>query len=67
MKMSKVLPLLIFILCCSLPAFAQSGCTDSPENPTVILAVVGFVGYAVSNLRARNSGRRGSGKVRGTE
>jgi XrtJ-associated TM-motif-TM protein len=67
MKMSKFLPLLMFILCCALPAAAQTGCTDSPENPTAILAVVGFVGYAVSRLRARNGARRGTSKERGTE
>jgi XrtJ-associated TM-motif-TM protein len=67
MKTSNVLPLLAFFLCCTLPAAAQSGCIDSPENPTVILAVVGFAGFAVSNLRAHYGARRGGGKVRRTK
>jgi XrtJ-associated TM-motif-TM protein len=32
---------------------AQSGCTDSPENPTVVLALVGGAGALFSAVRAR--------------
>jgi XrtJ-associated TM-motif-TM protein len=35
----------------------QDGCTDSPENPTAILAVVGSLGAGATILRARYSGR----------
>ena len=32
---------------------AQTGCTDSPENPTVVLALVGGAGALFSSVRAR--------------
>ena len=35
------------------PLHAQSGCTDSPENPTVVLALVGSAGALFSTVRAR--------------
>jgi XrtJ-associated TM-motif-TM protein len=38
---------------------AQSGCTDSPENPTVVLALVGGVGAFYSAVKARMKTRRG--------
>ena len=37
----------------------QTGCTDSPENPTVILALVGGAGALLSSLRARLRSHRG--------
>jgi XrtJ-associated TM-motif-TM protein len=37
---------------------AQSGCTDSPENPTVVLALVGGAGAVFSAVRARMKRRR---------
>lgn len=43
-------------------AHAQSGgvdgCTDSPENPTVILAAVGSTGAALAILRTRLKARK---------
>jgi XrtJ-associated TM-motif-TM protein len=36
-----------------LPLHAQSGCADSPENPTVILALVGSAGALFTSVRAR--------------
>jgi XrtJ-associated TM-motif-TM protein len=38
-------------------AHAQSGCTDSPENPTVVLAVVGCAGAFFASARQRLSAR----------
>ena len=38
--------------------FAQSGCTDSPENPTVVLALVGGAGALYSALKTRVKGGR---------
>jgi XrtJ-associated TM-motif-TM protein len=43
----------------ALPAQAQTGCTDSPENPTVVLALVGGAGALFSAVRARMRARRG--------
>ncbi|HEY4382810.1 MAG TPA: PExPT-CTERM protein [Acidobacteriaceae bacterium] len=47
------------LLCVALPLHAQSGCTDSPENPTVVLALVGSAGAFFSTVRARlKAGRK---------
>lgn len=35
---------IITMLALALPLRAQTGCTDSPEDPTVLLALVGGVG-----------------------
>jgi XrtJ-associated TM-motif-TM protein len=41
------------------PLYGQTGCTDSPENPTVVLALVGGAGALFSAVRARvRRGRR---------
>jgi XrtJ-associated TM-motif-TM protein len=40
------------------PLQAQTGCTDSPENPTVVLALVGGAGALFSAVRARMKARR---------
>jgi XrtJ-associated TM-motif-TM protein len=51
------------LLLVAAPLHAQSGCTDSPENPTAVLALVGSAGAFLSMARARykarpkNSGR----------
>jgi XrtJ-associated TM-motif-TM protein len=38
----------------ALPLRAQSGCVDSPEDPTIVLALVGAAGaFAVSLWRFR--------------
>jgi XrtJ-associated TM-motif-TM protein len=39
---------------------AQSGCGDSPENPTAVLALVGLAGALFSTVRARVKARRNS-------
>ena len=41
------------MLAVALPLRAQTGCGDSPENPTVVLALVGGAGALFSSLRAR--------------
>jgi XrtJ-associated TM-motif-TM protein len=38
---------------CATPLLAQDGCVDSPENPTVVLAIVGSAGALFSTLRFR--------------
>ena len=56
----KKLPLIAtaaLLLVAALPLHAQYGCTDSPENPTAILALVGSAGAFVVCARAR-FGRR---------
>ncbi|MGA1981536.1 MAG: PExPT-CTERM protein [Acidobacteriaceae bacterium] len=43
------------VLLVALPLRAQTGCTDSPENPTVVLALVGGVGALFSARWARRN------------
>ncbi|MGD0796309.1 MAG: PExPT-CTERM protein [Acidobacteriaceae bacterium] len=56
-------PLLFYcsalLLLAATPLRAQTGCSDSPENPTVVLAAVGAVGALLSTVRARYKARRG--------
>jgi XrtJ-associated TM-motif-TM protein len=40
-----------------LPLRAQSGCDDSPEDPTLILALVGSAGALACGLWARRKRR----------
>ena len=46
------------LLLIAVPLHAQTGCTDSPENPTVVLALVGGAGALFSALRTRMKARR---------
>lgn len=52
---SDVRPLLMMAAMFLVPAalYAQSGCGDSPENPTAILLLVGAAGYSWPLLWAR--------------
>jgi XrtJ-associated TM-motif-TM protein len=61
MHMKKYLLLMAFTLALlvTIPARAQAGCEDSPENPTLILAGLAGGAYAVSALRTRIRARRG--------
>jgi XrtJ-associated TM-motif-TM protein len=43
----------VLMLLVAMPLHAQTGCTDSPENPTVVLALVGGAGAMFSAVRAR--------------
>jgi XrtJ-associated TM-motif-TM protein len=42
----------------ALPLRAQTGCEDSPENPTAVLALVGSAGALISAARSRLRVRR---------
>ncbi len=44
--------LAVFFLVVVLPVRAQGGCLDSPESPTVVLAMVGAIGVIAVGLRA---------------
>lgn len=57
-KLWLLLPVLALLT--TAHAFAQGvdGCTNSPENPTAILAVVGSAGAFFVSMRARIKGRR---------
>ncbi len=41
-----------------LPLRAQTGCADSPEDPTIVLALVGGAGALVASVRASRSRKR---------
>ena len=56
--MARLALLTLAVLAVPMVAHAQSGCTDSPENPTVVLAVVGGAGALFSTVRARLKARR---------
>ena len=40
------------VLTVSRPLRAQSGCADSPENPTLVLSGLAASAYAISQVRA---------------
>ena len=46
------------LLIATAPLYGQTGCTDSPENPTLVLALVGSAGGLFSAVRTRAKGRR---------
>lgn len=43
----------VLLFACATPLLAQTGCLESPENPTVVLAIVGSAGAFYSTLRYR--------------
>jgi len=66
--MKKALLLLsgsALLFCVASPVFAQGGCVNSPENPTVVLALVGSAGAALASIRNRRAlSSRSGGKRR---
>jgi XrtJ-associated TM-motif-TM protein len=52
-NMKKAIYLLMLLAVASTVAHAQSGCEDSPENPTIVLALLGSVGAGIAVLRRR--------------
>jgi XrtJ-associated TM-motif-TM protein len=49
----KVLTVVVVMLAVGVKLHAQTGCIDSPENPTAVLALVGAAGAVVAKLRRR--------------
>ena len=58
MRKSPLFVVLALALLCTIPALAQSGCDDSPENPTLILAGLAGGVYSANTLRLRLRSRR---------
>jgi len=56
----RLLTWLALMFAVTLPLHAQDGCANSPENPTVILAIVGSAGAFLTTARARIAARRNS-------
>jgi XrtJ-associated TM-motif-TM protein len=50
-----------FLLTIALPLHAQGGCVNSPENPTIVLALVGSAGAVLASVRTRIKARRMAG------
>ena len=59
-RMVRLVLLAMAVLAVPVMAHAQTGCTDSPENPTAVLAVVGSAGAFLAAARRRFKARRGS-------
>jgi XrtJ-associated TM-motif-TM protein len=60
MKKALLFASLVFALVVALPARAQEGCVDTPENPTLILAGLSGGAFAISAMRTRLRARRKS-------
>jgi XrtJ-associated TM-motif-TM protein len=60
MKKILLLSAVAFALIVAIPARAQGGCEDTPENPTLILAGLASGAFAVSSLRTKYRARRAS-------
>jgi XrtJ-associated TM-motif-TM protein len=58
MKKILLLSAVAFALIVAVPAHAQGGCDDTPENPTLILAGLASGAFAVSSLRTKYRARR---------
>jgi len=57
-KVVQVALLAIAVVAVPVVAHAQSGCTDSPENPTAVLALVGSAGAFLASAGRRLKARR---------
>jgi XrtJ-associated TM-motif-TM protein len=62
MKKIFLLTALAFAFIAAVPAHAQAGCDDTPENPTLILAGLASGAFAVSSMRTRFRARRAAKK-----
>ncbi len=50
--------LALMLAAVAFPLRAQTGCDDSPEDPTIVLALVGGVGALAASVRAAHSRKR---------
>ena len=57
---SLLLSAIAMMFAVTVSANAHGGCVNSPENPTVVLALVGSAGAFLSSARARFKARRNS-------
>jgi XrtJ-associated TM-motif-TM protein len=62
MKNIFLITALVFALFVAVPARAQGGCDDTPENPTLVLAGLASGVFAISSVRTRLRARRASKK-----
>jgi XrtJ-associated TM-motif-TM protein len=54
MLMNRRFSLLLaaMLMAIALPLHAQTGCDNSPESPTIVLALVGGIGVVAAGLRS---------------
>jgi XrtJ-associated TM-motif-TM protein len=58
MKCISLAVVVVVLLSMSVPLYAQGGCVNSPENPTVVLGLLSAAGAGMVYLRRRvRSGR----------
>jgi XrtJ-associated TM-motif-TM protein len=50
--------LALMLAAVALPLRAQTGCADSPEDPTIVLALVGGAGALLASAQAARSRKR---------
>jgi XrtJ-associated TM-motif-TM protein len=62
MKKTLLLTALAFAFVVARPMHAQSGCDDTPENPTLILAGLASGAFALTSVRRKISARRATKK-----
>lgn len=53
MKKISLLAAVLLVFAAAAPLSAQTGCLDSPENPTAVLALAGSAGAFVAVVRNR--------------
>ena len=58
LRKAALTTLFALTLTAALPLRAQSGCDDSPEDPTVLLALVAGAGALVASLRSARRTRK---------
>ena len=62
-KIALSLPIALLVLAAAIPAFAQDGCVDSPENPTAVLGLIASAaGIGLVQLRNHFRSRKDSSK-----
>ena len=61
-KLVRMALVALAVLAVPVAAHGQTGCSDSPENPTVVLALVGSAGAFFSAARTRLKARRTSNR-----
>jgi XrtJ-associated TM-motif-TM protein len=61
MNWKKILLMIgiVLLLGAALPLRAQTGCDDSPEDPTLVLAVVGGIGAICAAMWVRRNAKHG--------
>lgn len=59
MKKLSLLAVMASVVMVATPAFALGGCTNSPENPTLVLAGLAGGVYGLRSLRTYLRARKG--------